>query len=56
MVSEHDLDAIAAEARFSGVVRVIADHEVVVAKAYGLADRGTRSPTRSTRSLRSQAG
>ena len=44
MVSEHDLDAIAAEARFSGVVRVDRGNEVVVAKAYGLADRGHEIP------------
>ena len=44
MVSEHDLDAIAAEARFSGVVRVDRGHEVVVTKAYGLADRGHEIP------------
>jgi CubicO group peptidase (beta-lactamase class C family) len=40
MVSESDLDAIAAQAHFSGVVRVDRGNEVVVAKAYGLADRG----------------
>ena len=44
MVSEHDLDAIAAEARFSGVVRVDRGNELVVAKAYGLADRGHEIP------------
>jgi CubicO group peptidase (beta-lactamase class C family) len=44
MVSESDLDAIAAEARFSGVVRVDRGNEVVVAKAYGLADRGHEIP------------
>ena len=44
MVSEHDLDAIAAEARFSGVVRVDRGNEVVLAKAYGLADRGHEIP------------
>ena len=44
MVSEHDLDAIAAEARFSGVVRVDRGDEVVVAKAYGFADRGHEIP------------
>ncbi len=44
MVSEHDLDAIAAEARFSGVVRVDRGNEVVVTKAYGLADRGHEIP------------
>ena len=44
MVSEHDLDAIAADARFSGVVRVDRGNEVVLAKAYGLADRGHEIP------------
>jgi CubicO group peptidase (beta-lactamase class C family) len=44
MVSGHDLDAIAAEARFSGVVRVDRGNEVVVTKAYGLADRGHEIP------------
>ena len=44
MVSEHDLDAIAAEARFSGVVRIDRGNEVVVTKAYGLADRGHEIP------------
>ena len=44
MVSGHDLDAIAAEARFSGVVRVDRGDEVVVAKAYGFADRGHEIP------------
>ena len=44
MVSERDLDAIAAEARFSGVVRVDRGNEVVLAKAYGLADRGHEIP------------
>ena len=44
MVSEHDLDAIAAETRFSGVVRVDRGNEVVTAKAYGLADRGHEIP------------
>ena len=44
MVSGHDLDAIAAEARFSGVVRVDRGNEVVVTKAYGFADRGHEIP------------
>jgi CubicO group peptidase (beta-lactamase class C family) len=44
MVSERDLDAIAAEARFSGVVRVDQADEIVLAKAYGLADRGHEIP------------
>src|SRR6187551_2798991 len=44
MVSEHELDAIAAEARFSGVVQVDCGNEVVVAKAYGLADRAHEIP------------
>jgi hypothetical protein len=39
MVSDHDLDAIAADARFSGVVRLIAQR-AVLAKAAGLADPG----------------
>ena len=41
---QHDLDAIAADARFSGVVRVDRGNEVVVTKAYGLADRGYEIP------------
>ena len=44
MVSEHDLDAIAAEARFSGVVQVDRGNEVVVTRAYGFADRGHGIP------------
>jgi CubicO group peptidase (beta-lactamase class C family) len=37
---EHELDAIAAETAFSGVVRVDRGDEVVLTKAYGLAHRG----------------
>jgi CubicO group peptidase (beta-lactamase class C family) len=44
MVSEHDLDAIAADARFSGVVRVDRGNEAVVTKAYGFADRRHEIP------------
>ncbi len=44
MVSQPDLDAIAAEARFSGVVQVDRGNEVVITKAYGLADRGHEIP------------
>ena len=44
MALDQDLDAIAAEARFSGVIRVDRGDEVVVAKAYGLADRGHGIP------------
>jgi CubicO group peptidase (beta-lactamase class C family) len=43
-MSERDLDAIAADARFSGVVRVDRANEIVLAKAYGLADRGHEIP------------
>jgi CubicO group peptidase (beta-lactamase class C family) len=44
VVSERNLDAIAAEARFSGVVRIDRGNEVVVTKAYGFADRGHEIP------------
>ena len=40
---------------FSGVVRVDRAGGIELAKAYGLADRATGSPTRSTRSSRSRA-
>jgi CubicO group peptidase (beta-lactamase class C family) len=36
---ETELDALAAETAFSGVVRVDRGDDLVVAKAYGLADR-----------------
>ena len=39
-----ELDALAAESSFSGVVRVDRGGEVVLAKAYGLADRGVAIP------------
>jgi CubicO group peptidase (beta-lactamase class C family) len=39
-----ELDAIAAETAFSGVVRVDSAHGVELAKAYGLAHRGHRIP------------
>jgi CubicO group peptidase (beta-lactamase class C family) len=39
-----ELDAVAAETRFSGVVRVDRGDEVVVAAAYGLAQRGEKIP------------
>jgi CubicO group peptidase (beta-lactamase class C family) len=39
-----ELDAIAAETAFSGVVRVDSAHAVELAKAYGLAHRGHRIP------------
>jgi len=41
---ERDLDAIASETAFSGVVRVDRVGETVVAKAYGLAHRGYEIP------------
>jgi CubicO group peptidase (beta-lactamase class C family) len=41
---EHELDAIAAETEFSGVVRVDSTDGVEVAKAYGLAHRGHEIP------------
>jgi CubicO group peptidase (beta-lactamase class C family) len=41
---EHELDAIAAESGFSGVVRVNRTGEVEVAKAYGLTHRGFEVP------------
>jgi len=41
---ESELDAIAAETGFSGVVRVDRGDEIVVAKAYGLAHRGYEIP------------
>ena len=44
MALEHDLDTIAAEARFSGVVRVDRRGDVDLAKAYGLAHRGHEIP------------
>ncbi len=45
MALQHDdLDAIIAETRFSGVVRVDRGDEVVLAKAYGLAHRGHEVP------------
>jgi CubicO group peptidase (beta-lactamase class C family) len=37
---EHDVDAVAEESGFSGVVRVDAGDRIELAKAYGLADRG----------------
>ena len=36
---EHELDALAAESALSGVVRVDRGDEIVVERAYGLADR-----------------
>lgn len=42
--TERELDAVAAEARFSGVVRIDRGDEVVLAKAYGLAHRGHQVP------------
>src|SRR4051794_5112083 len=42
---ESELDALAAETGFSGVVRVDLADRVVVAKAYGLAHRGCGIPT-----------
>ena len=44
MTLEHELDAIAAETRYSGVVRVDRGDEVVLARAYGFADRGHEIP------------
>ena len=44
MTLEHELDAIAAETRYSGVVRVARGDEVVLARAYGFADRGHEIP------------
>ena len=41
---ESELDAIAAETAFSGVVRVDRGDEIVVEKAYGLAHRGYEIP------------
>ena len=41
---ERELDAIAVEAAFSGVVRVDRADQIVVAKAYGLAHRGYEIP------------
>jgi CubicO group peptidase (beta-lactamase class C family) len=41
---ERDLDRIAAETAFSGVVRVDRGDEIAVAKAYGLAHRGWEIP------------
>ncbi|MDH5281163.1 MAG: beta-lactamase family protein, partial [Thermoleophilia bacterium] len=41
---EREIDAIAAEAAFSGVVRVDRGDRVLVAKAYGLAHRGCDIP------------
>jgi len=41
---ERDLDAIASETAFSGVVRVDSADRILVAKAYGLAHRGYEIP------------
>jgi CubicO group peptidase (beta-lactamase class C family) len=41
---EHQLDALAAENAFSGVVRIDHGDEIVVEKAYGLADRRWEIP------------
>ena len=41
---EGSIDTIAAETRFSGVVRVDRGEEVLVAKAYGFAHRGFGVP------------
>src|SRR5262245_17547477 len=41
---DSELDAIAAETEFSGVVRIDRGDEIVVAKAYGLAHRGYGIP------------
>jgi CubicO group peptidase (beta-lactamase class C family) len=41
---EHDVDAIAAESRFSGAVRIDRGDEVVVERGYGLARRDTGAP------------
>src|SRR5690349_6730116 len=43
-ISEHELDAIAAETEFSGVVRVDRGDGVEIAKAYGFADRSHEIP------------
>ena len=40
----HDVDQVAAESGFSGVVRVDEGGEVLLARAYGLAHRGLRVP------------
>ncbi len=42
--AERALDAVIAEARFSGVVRVDGGGDVDLAKAYGLAHRGHEIP------------
>ena len=44
MALEQDLDTIVSETRFSGVVRVDRGDDVVLAKAYGFADRGREIP------------
>jgi len=41
---EHDVDRIAAETQFSGVVRVDGPDGIVLAKAYGLANRALKVP------------
>ena len=41
---ERDIDAIAAESRFSGAVRIDRGDEVVLERAYGLARRDSRQP------------
>ena len=41
---ENELDALAAETGFSGVVRIDRGDEIVLAKAYGLAHRGYGIP------------
>jgi CubicO group peptidase (beta-lactamase class C family) len=41
---QHDIDPVAEESRFSGVVRIDRGDEVVVERAYGLARRDTETP------------
>jgi CubicO group peptidase (beta-lactamase class C family) len=44
VLSEREIDAVAASAAFSGVIRVDRGDEVLFAKAYGLAQRAHRVP------------
>jgi hypothetical protein len=53
---QRELDSIASETEFSGVVRIDRADGIEVAKAYGLAHRGFAIPTRSTLASRSRAG
>ena len=55
MSLEGELDALAAETGFSGVVRVDRGGEVELARAYGLAHRATGSRTSPTRGSGSRA-